>query len=107
VKNLIIKWLGLETVRADVNRLEEETYKVVEELVKGEVDNVKYDIQNDVKYELEDEFLSRDDVTSHVEEMLTDYELTELSQKVDDLDRKLDLLVAGYKLEVKLVKEDF
>ena len=107
MKNLIIRWLGLDKLKAEVSKLEDDTYKVVEELVRSEVDNVKYDIQSDVKYELEDDFLSKDDATSQFEEVLADYELDDLTTKVHQLDDRLTELVAGYKLEVQLVKEDF
>lgn len=107
MKNLIIRWLGLDKLKAEVSKLEDDTYKVVEELVRSEVDNVKYDIQSDVKYELEDDFLSKDDATSQFEEVLADYELDDLTTKVHQLDDRLTELVAGYKLEVQLVKEEF
>lgn len=107
MKNLIIRWLGLDKLKAEVSKLEDDTYKVVEELVRSEVDNVKYDIQSDVKYELEDEFLSRDDATTQFEEVLADYELDDLTTKVHQLDDRLTEMVAGYKLEVQLIKEDF
>ena len=107
MKNLIIRWLGLDKLKAEVSKLEDDTFKVVEELVRSEVDNVKYDIQSDVKYELEDDFLSKDDATSQFEEVLADYELDDLTTKVHQLDDRLTELVAGYKLEVQLIKEDF
>mgnify|MGYP000271021529 FL=1 len=107
MKNLIIRWLGLDKLKAEVSKLEDDTFKVVEELVRSEVDNVKYDIQSDVKYELEDDFLSKDDATSQFEEVLADYELDDLTTKVHQLDDRLTELVAGYKLEVQLVKEEF
>ena len=107
MKNLIIRWLGLDKLKAEVSKIEDDTYKVVEELVRSEVDNVKYDIQSDVKYELEDDFLSKDDATSQFEEVLADYELDDLTTKVHQLDDRLTELVAGYKLEVQLVKEEF
>tara|TARA_A200000159_G_scaffold153363_1_gene165277 strand:+ start:54 stop:377 length:324 start_codon:yes stop_codon:yes gene_type:complete len=107
MKNLIIKWLGLDKLKAEVSKLEDDTFKVVEELVRSEVDNVKYDIQSDVKYELEDDFLSKDDATSQFEEVLADYELDDLTTKVHQIDDRLTEMVAGYKLEVQLIKEDF
>ena len=107
MKNLIIKWLGLDKLKAEVSKLEDDTFKVVEELVRSEVDNVKYDIQSDVKYELEDDFLSKDDATSQFEEVLADYELDDLTTKVHQLDDRITEMVAGYKLEVQLIKEDF
>ena len=107
MKNFILKWLGLDKLKAEVSKLEDDTFKVVEELVRSEVDNVKYDIQSDVKYELEDDFLSKDDATSQFEEVLADYELDDLTTKVHQLDDRITEMVAGYKLEVQLIKEDF
>ena len=107
MKNMILKWLGLQTIVADVQFLEDNTDKVIKDLVRDNLDDVKYDIQSDVKYELEDEFASKDDVLSEIESALEDNKFLELFDKVQRIDDRLVELVAGYKLEVQLVKEEY
>tara|TARA_R110002020_G_scaffold287009_2_gene502497 strand:- start:525 stop:848 length:324 start_codon:yes stop_codon:yes gene_type:complete len=107
MKNLILKWLGLHTIVADVELLEANTDDVIRQLVRDNLDDVKYDIQNDVKYELEDDFLSEDDAISKFEQVLEENDLLDVASKMQRVDDRMTELVAGYKLEVQLVKEDF
>ena len=62
---------------------------------------------SDVKYELEDDFLSEDDAISKFEEVLEDNNLLDIADKMQRVDDRMTELVAGYRLEVQLVKEDF
>ena len=92
---------------ADVEHLEANTDDVIRQLVRDNLDDVKYDIQNDVKYELEDDFLSEDDAISKFEQVLEENDLLDVASKMQRVDDRMTELVAGYKLEVQLVKEDF
>ena len=107
MKNLILKWLGLDGVLAQIDVLEDRIEGDIRQLVSDSLDDVKYDIQSDVKYELEDEFLSEDDAISKFEEVLLDHNLFDVSDKMQKVDDRLTELVAGYKLDVQLIKEDF
>ncbi len=107
MKKMILKWLGLQTIVADVQFLENNTDKAIKDLVRDSLDDVKHDIQSDVKYELEDEFASKEDVLSEIEGALENNNFQELFDKVQRIDDRLVELVAGYKLEVQLVKEEY
>ena len=107
MKKLILKWLGLDSIHSQLDVLEDRIQGDIKMEVREHIDDMKYDIQSDVKYELEDEFLSRDDATTQFEEVLADYELNDLTTKVHQIDDRLTEMVAGYKLEVQLIKEDF
>ena len=104
MKKLILKWLGLQTVVTDIKTLEDSTYKVVEELVNDEFHNQKRDFISDTRDELEAEI----DIERQVEDAIADStEISSMNDKVQALEDKLTELVAGYKLEVQLIKEDF
>tara|TARA_Y100000114_G_scaffold28338_1_gene24095 strand:- start:45 stop:359 length:315 start_codon:yes stop_codon:yes gene_type:complete len=104
MKKLILKWLGLQTVVTDIKTLEDSTYKVVEELVNDEFHNQKWDFISDTRDELEAEI----DIERQVEDAIADStEISSMNDKVQALEDKLTELVAGYKLEVQLIKEDF
>ena len=104
MKKLILKWLGLQTVVTDIKTLEDNTYKVVEELVNDEFHNQKWDFISDTRDELEAEI----DIERQVEDAIADStEISSMNDKVQALEDKLTELVAGYKLEVQLIKEDF
>ena len=104
MKKLILKWLGLQTVVSDIKHLEDSTYKVVEELVNDEFQNQKWDFISDTRDELEAEI----DIERQVEDAIADStEISSMNDKVQALEDKLTELVAGYKLEVQLIKEDF
>ena len=107
MKNLILKWLGLDGVLAQIDILEDRIEGDIKTEVQHQIDDVKYDIQSDIKYELEDEFLSEDDAISKFEEVLQDHNLFDVSDKMQKVDDRLTELVAGYKLDVQLIKEDF
>ena len=107
MKNLILKWLGLDGVLAQIDILEDRIEGDIKTEVQHQIDDVKYDIQSDIKYELEDEFLSEDDAISKFEEVLQDHNLLDVADKMQRVDDRMTELVAGYKLEVQLIKEDF
>ena len=107
MKNLILKWLGLDGVLAQIDVLEDRIEGDIRQLVSDSLDDVKYDIQSDGKYELEDDFLSEDDAISKFEEVLEDNNLLDIADKMQRVDDRMTELVAGYRLEVQLVKEDF
>mgnify|MGYP001472763972 CR=1 FL=1 len=107
MKNLILKWLGLDGVLAQIDILEDRIEGDIKTEVQHQIDDVKYDIQSDIKYELEDEFLSEDDAISKFEEVLEDNNLLDVADKMQRVDDRMTELVAGYKLEVQLIKEDF
>ena len=107
MKNLILKWLGLDGVLAQIDILEDRIEGDIKTEVQHQIDDVKYDIQSDVKYELEDEFLSEDDAILKIEDVLQEHNLFDVSDKMQKVDDRLTELVAGYKLDVQLIKEDF
>tara|TARA_Y100000356_G_C11090234_1_gene198808 strand:- start:164 stop:487 length:324 start_codon:yes stop_codon:yes gene_type:complete len=107
MKNLILKWLGLDGVLAQIDVLEDRIEGDIRTEVQQHIDDVKYDIQSDVKYELEDEFLSEDDAILKIEDVLQEHNLFDVSDKMQKVDDRLTELVAGYKLDVQLIKEDF
>ena len=107
MKNLILKWLGLDGVLAQIDVLEDRIGGDIRTEVQHQLDDVKYDIQSDVKYELECDFLSEDDAISKFEEVLEEHNLLDVSDKMQRVDDRMTELVAGYRLEVQLVKEDF
>tara|TARA_R110000824_G_scaffold1325_1_gene6817 strand:- start:11 stop:406 length:396 start_codon:yes stop_codon:yes gene_type:complete len=117
MKNLIIKWLGLEGLM-DLR---------ITQLQPGTVDAVIYDLNN--RYDLEGLTSKFDDYIGTVDDleykadnwdcMADKIEDLEINDIVADIEAKLDLdkiqqlddqlteLLAGYKLDVQLVKEDF
>ena len=107
MKNLILKWLGLDGVLAQIDILEDRIEGDIKTEVQHQIDDVKYDIQSDIKYELEDEFLSEDDAILKIEDVLQEHNLFDVSDKMQRVDDRMTELVAGYKLEVQLIKEDF
>tara|TARA_Y100000361_G_C11034996_1_gene276840 strand:- start:259 stop:582 length:324 start_codon:yes stop_codon:yes gene_type:complete len=107
MKNLILKWLGLDSIHSQLDILEDRIEGDIRTEVQQHIDDVKYDIQSDVKYELEDEFLSEDDAILKIEDVLQEHNLFDVSDKMQKVDDRLTELVAGYKLDVQLIKEDF
>ena len=117
MKNLIIKWLGLEGLM-DLR---------ITQLQPGTVDAVIYDLNN--RYNLEGLTSKFDDYVGSVDDleyksdkwddMAYKIEDLDINNIVSDIEAKLDLdkiqqlddrlteLLAGYKLDVQLVKEDF
>ena len=109
MKNLIIKWLGLEgLIDLRITQLQDGTV----DAVINDLDN-RYDLQgmesklDDIDYltqDLESRANRWDDIADKVEDFEPD---TFLLDKVQSVDDRLTELVAGYKLDVPLVKEDF
>jgi len=108
MKNLIIKWLGLEGL-IDLR---------VTQLQPGAVDAVIYDLNN--RYDLEGMESKLDDIDyltqdlesrgnrwDDIADKVEDDSDTFLLDKVQSVDDRLTELVAGYKLDVQLVKEEF
>ena len=111
MKNLIIKWLGLEgLIDLRVTQLQPGTV----DAVSNEINN-RYDLEG-IESKLDDvmgiaddlEYKSErwDNIADKVEDM-DDEADTFLLDKVQSVDDRLTELVAGYKLDVQLVKEDF
>tara|TARA_S200002703_G_scaffold93809_1_gene81017 strand:- start:82 stop:480 length:399 start_codon:yes stop_codon:yes gene_type:complete len=117
MKNLIIKWLGLEGLIDEVVRIKtrDAIASFKDELVdyaSSTIDN-RYDLQgmesklDDIDYltqDLESRANRWDDIADKVEDFEPD---TFLLDKVQSVDDRLTELVAGYKLDVQLVKEEF
>ena len=117
MKNLIIKWLGLGGLIDEVVRIKtrDAIASFKDELVdyaSSTVDN-RYDLQgmesklDDIDYltqDLESRANRWDDIADKVEDSDSD---TFLLDKVQSVDDRLTELVAGYKLDVQLVKEEF
>ena len=109
MKNLIIKWLGLEgLIDLRITQLQDGTV----DAVINDLDN-RYDLQgmesklDDIDYltqDLESRANRWDDIADKVEDFEPD---TFLLDKVQGVDDRLTELVAGYKLDVQLVKEEF
>ena len=117
MKNLIIKWLGLEGL-IDLR---------ITQLEPGTVDAVIYDLNN--RYDLEgltskfDDYVGTvddleyksstwDDMADKMEDLdvndiVADIEAKLDLDKIQQLDDRLTELLAGYKLDVQLMKEDF
>jgi hypothetical protein len=117
MKNLIIKWLGLEGLM-DLR---------ITQLQPGTVDAVIYDLNN--KYDLDGLTSKFDDYIGTVDDLeyksddwdsafdkiedidinniVADIEAKLDLDKIQELDDRLTELLAGYKLDVQLVKEDF
>ena len=109
MKNLIIKWLGLEgLIDLRITQLQDGTV----DAVINDLDN-RYDLQgmesklDDIDYltqDLESRANRWDDMADKIEDSESD---TFLLDKVQSVDDRLTELVAGYKLDVQLVKEEF
>ena len=117
MKNLILKWLGLEGLM-DLR---------ITQLQPGTVDAVIYDLNN--RYDLEgltskfDDYIGTvddleykadkwDDMADKIEDLeindiVADIEAKLDLDKIQQLDDQLTELLAGYKLDVQLVKEEF
>jgi len=120
MRNLIIKWLGLDPLAFGSTHLFVETKlrKVIqEEMVKQREENIdlvlnrlsnSYDIDgmssklDDMEYSIQD-LESRGNRWDDMEDRLEEIDL----DKVQELDDRLTELLAGYKLEVKLTQEDY
>lgn len=124
MKNLIIKWLGLDPLAFGSTHLFVETKlrKVIqEEMLKQREENIelvtnllnnRYDLEgmesklDDMDY-LTQDLESRGNRWDDMADKVEDDSDTFLLDKVQSVDDRLTELVAGYKLDVQLVKEEF
>jgi hypothetical protein len=124
MKNLIIKWLGLDPLAFGSTHLFVETKlrKVIqEEMLKQREENIElvtnllnnsYDLDgmssklDDMDY-LTQDLESRGNRWDDMADKVEDDSDTFLLDKVQSVDDRLTELVAGYKLDVQLVKEEF
>ena len=112
MKNLILKWLGLDKIESLIDLRITQLQDGTVDAVVNNLDN-RYDLQgmesklDDMDYltqDLESRANRWDDMADKVEDGDSD---TFLLDKVQSVDDRLTELVAGYKLDVQLVKEDF
>ena len=111
MKNLIIKWLGLDKLESLIDLR-------ITQLQDGTVDAVmvnldrNYDLDgmssklDDMDY-LTQDLESRGNRWDDMADKVEDDSDTFLLDKVQSVDDRLTELVAGYKLDVQLVKEEF
>ena len=129
MKNLIIKWLGIPSlldmvVKAKTEEAIKSFKDEVIDFVIGSLNN-KYDLDGlvsqfeDLKYLVEDKEYRWDDMADKVEyfeadeylrkdelkDKLSDFQ--EAIEQVQEIDDRLTQLVAGYRLDVQLIKEEF
>jgi len=116
MKNLIIRWLGLGSLIDEVVRMK--TRDAVASFKNEVVDEVmsnldrSYDLDgmssklDDMDY-LTQELESRGNRWDDMADKVEDDSDTFLLDKVQSVDDRLTELVAGYKLDVQLVKEEF
>ena len=129
MKNLIIKWLGIPSLLDMVVKIKtEEAIKSFKDevinFVIGDLNN-KYDLDGlvsqfeDLKYLVEDkeyrwdevadkfEYFDADDylMKDELKDKLADFQ--EAIYKVEAIDDRLTEMIAGYVLEVNLVKDDY
>ena len=129
MKNLIIKWLGIPSLLDMVVKIKtEEAIKsfknevinfVIGDLnnkydldglvskfedLQGSFENGEYrwdDMADKVEYFEADEYLRKDEL----KDKLSDFQ--EAIEQVQEIDDRLTQLVAGYRLDVQLIKEEF
>ena len=116
MKNLILKWLGLGSLIDEVVRMK--TRDAVASFKNEVVDEVmsnldrSYDLDgmssklDDMDY-LTQDLESRGNRWDDMADKVEDDSDTFLLDKVQSVDDRLTELVAGYKLDVQLVKEEF
>jgi hypothetical protein len=129
MKNLIIKWLGIPSLLDMVVKIKtEEAIKSFKDEVinfvigdlnnkydldglvskfedlQGSFENGEYrwdDMADKVEYFEADEYLRKDEL----KDKLSDFQ--EAIEQVQEIDDRLTQLVAGYRLDVQLIKEEF
>ena len=125
MKYLILKWLGVPHLLVEALRIKtEEAIKSfkneVINFVIGDLNN-KYDLDGlvskfeDLQYSFEDKEYRWDNTADKmedidVEEVAYQHHINGLKDKLDqiqELDDRLTQLVAGYRLDVQLIKEEF
>jgi len=126
MKYLILKWLGVPHLLDEVVRIKTEgaikSFKnEVINFVMGDLDN-RYDLEGlvskfeDLQGSFEDGEYRWDNTADVVEsivdvdELIYKDDIQELKDKLDqvqELDDRLTQLVAGYRLDVQLIKEEF
>lgn len=126
MKYLILKWLGIphlldEAVRIKTEEAIKSFKNEVINFVMGDLDN-RYDLDGlvskleDLQGSLEDGEYRWDNTAdlvegiSDVDELAYLHHIDALKDKLDqvqEIDDRLTQLVAGYKLDVQLIKEDF
>ena len=125
MKNLIIKWLGIPSLLDMVvkAKTEEAIKSFKDEIINfviGDLNN-KYDLDGlvsqfeDLKYLVEDKEYRWDNTADKmedidVEEVAYQHHINGLKDKLDqvqEIDDRLTQLVAGYRLDVQLIKEEF
>ena len=129
MKYLILKWLGVPHLLDEAVRIKtEEAIKSFKDevinFVTGDLNN-KYDLDGlvsqfeDLKYLVEDKEYRWDNMADKVEYFEADdylrkdelkdqlSEFEEAIAKVEAIDDRLTELVAGYRLDVQLIKEEF
>ena len=126
MKNLIIKWLGIPSLLDMVVKIktEEAIKSFKNEVINFVINdlNNKYDLDGlvsqfeDLKYLVEDKEYRWDNTAdaveciADVEELAYKSEIDALKDKLDqvqEIDDRLTQLVAGYRLDVQLIKEEF
>ena len=111
MKNLIIKWLGLDKLESLIDLRITQLQDGTVDAVINDLDN-RYDLQgmesklDDMDY-LTQDLESRGNRWDDMADKVEDDSDTFLLDKVQSVDDRLTELVAGYKLDVQLVKEEF
>ena len=114
MKNLILKWLGLDNVLSSCDS------DFIDDCVTSYLSR-KYDLDNmssrlddlestvsDGEYRWDSAASEIDDI--YVSDLVYKHDIADIKDaidKVQQLDDRLTELVAGYKLDVQLIKEDF
>ncbi len=106
MKNLILKWLGLDNVLRlnDSDFIDDCLTRLLAQRYDLEGMDSRVDDMDYLTQDLESRANRWDDMADKLEDSESD---TFLLDKVQSVDDRLTELVAGYKLDVQLIKEDF